>query len=311
MSDTNSDRSSAVRTVVILGAAGYLGGALCQFFRALPRHRVVAVSRGQLSHSFFDEHLTADVFADDWAGRVATETPVVLINCAFDFKGIESGSRAGKFEKFERNRREPRAIALGEADQHLSMSAFPGCRTDYGWEKMLVETLFNRLAGSTSGRPDRVVAPPRRRLPKPDRDCHRIEDRAYPDGTRQWILFLRPRGRGAGIYVLMGMKLNKPHTLSFCYRERLELREILQSIERRRNVRSLKVPVPWKIAYRMLRVKETLIGRFEGARRQRARFCASNPRAAGRGFFAGRLRSLRRSGEFARHRNPIRQWFYS
>jgi uncharacterized protein YbjT (DUF2867 family) len=72
MNDTNSDRSSAVRTVVILGAAGYLGGALCQFFRALPRHRVVAVSRGQLNHSFFDEHLTADVFADDWAGRVAT-----------------------------------------------------------------------------------------------------------------------------------------------------------------------------------------------------------------------------------------------
>ena len=97
----SSDRSHAARTVVILGAAGYLGSALCRFFHALPDYYVVAISRRKPAHCFFDRHIAADVFAQDWSAKVSVGAPVVLINCAFDFKGIESGSEAGKFAIFD------------------------------------------------------------------------------------------------------------------------------------------------------------------------------------------------------------------
>ena len=64
------------------------------------------------------------------------------------------------------------------------------------------------------------------------------------------------------------MKIEKPHTLSFCYRNRIKLGEVLRSIEERNHRRSIKVPVPWRVAYLMLLVKEALDRSIEGSRRR-------------------------------------------
>ena len=310
MNDTSSEGPGAVRTVVVLGAGGYLGSVLCQFFHALPGYRVVAVSRGQLSHSFFHRHVTADVFADDWAGQVTTEVPIVLINCAFDFKGIESRSLPGKFANFERNI----AVVAGSPSARLinisSMSAFPGCRTDYGWEKMLVEAQFNRLGG-VNIRPGLIAS-----WRRPGAAFQNLI--AIATGSTI-VPVLAARGSGfyccdleavvLGIHLLAGMRLTKPHTLSFCYRERIKLGGVLRLIESRHGARSIKVPVPWQIAYAMLRVKEALIGKSKVRADSVLDFAYPNPQPAGRGYFAaiiarfrGDLKNLRgakaTSGDF-------------
>ena len=287
MNESSSERPGAVRTVVILGAGGYLGSALCRFFHALPRHVVVAVSRGQLSHSFFDRHVTADVFADDWAGQVTGDLPIVLINCAFDFKGIDSRSRPDKFLKFERNIEAIAGAPSARLINISSMSAFPGCRTDYGREKMLVETQFNRLGG-VNIRPALIAS-----WRRPGAAFQNLI--AIAAGSKI-VPILAARGSGfyfcdldavvLGIYLLAGMRLNKPHTLSFCYRDRIKLRDVLHLIESRHRARSVKVPVPWQIAYAMLRVKEALIGRSKVRADSVLDFAYPNPRPAGRGYFA-------------------------
>ena len=287
MNETSSEGPRAVRMVVVLGAGGYLGSVLCQFFHALPGHRVVAVSRGKLNHSFFHRHVTADVFADDWAGQVTTDVPVVLINCAFDFKGIESRSPAGKFADFERNI----AAVAGTPSARLinisTMSAFPGCRTDYGWEKMLVEAQFNRLGG-VNIRPGLIVS-----WRRPGAAFQNLI--AIATGSKI-VPVLAARGSGfyccdldavvLGIHLLAGMRLNKPHTLSFCYRERIKLGSLLRLIEGRHGVRSIQVPVPWRIAYVILLVKEALIGRSKVRADSVRDFSWPNPRPDGRGYFA-------------------------
>lgn len=287
MNDDSSSRPGTVRTVVILGAGGYLGGALCQFFHALPSHRVVAVSRGKLNHPFFDKHVMADVFADDWAGQVTSEFPIVLINCAFDFKGIESRSGAGKFASFERNIARLAAAPAARLINISTMSAFPACRTDYGREKMLIESQFNRLGG-VNIRPGLIVS-----WRRPGAAFQNLIGIAT--GSKI-VPILAARGSGfytcdleavvLGIYLAAGMKLNKPHTLSFCYRERIKLGDVLRRIEARRGVRSLKVPVPWQVAYVMLLVKERLIGRSKVRADSILDFAHPNPQAFGRTMFA-------------------------
>jgi nucleoside-diphosphate-sugar epimerase len=287
MNEASSEGSDTVRTVVVLGAGGYLGSVLCQFFHALPRHRVVAVSRGKLNHSFFHRHVTADVFADDWAAQVITDPPVVLINCAFDFKGIESRSRPDKFASFERNIGAVAASASARLINISSMSAFEGCRTDYGREKMLVEAQFNRFGG-VNIRPGLIAS-----WRRPGAAFQNLI--AIATGSKI-VPVLAARGSGfyccdleavvLGIYALAGMKLNKPHTLSFCYRERIKLGSVLRLIESRHGARSIKVPVPWQIAFAMLRLKEALIGRSKVRADSVLDFAYPNPRPAGRGYFA-------------------------
>src|SRR5579862_4022872 len=100
MTDRGWDLSTPSRTVVILGAGGYLGATLCEFFHGLSGNRVLAVSRGELRHRSFATHILADIFADDWSKQITAGEPAVLINCAFDFKAVGNAEGRVKFGVF-------------------------------------------------------------------------------------------------------------------------------------------------------------------------------------------------------------------
>jgi nucleoside-diphosphate-sugar epimerase len=294
MSDLISGEATPIRTIVILGAGGYLGGALCRFFHALRSHRVIAVSRGEMQHRAFDMHVMADVFVDNWSSRIAAQGHVVLINCAFDFKAIGAGNE-GKFAAFGRN---IEALARSYATRLINistMSAYAGCRTDYGREKLWVEGLFAKLGGINI-RPGLIAS-------------WRFPGAAFQNlisittGSKI-IPVLVARGSGfyfcdleavvLGVYLLTIVHLNKPHTLSFCYRERLSLRATLQVIERRHHLRRVKVPVPWRFVYLALLVKEALIGKSKVRADSVLDFAHPVATPIGRSMFArmvGRFRS--------------------
>jgi nucleoside-diphosphate-sugar epimerase len=275
------------RNVVILGAGGYLGRALCDFFHALPSCRVIAVSRRPPGHSAFHRHVAADVFADDWWLRIGATGPTVLIHCAFDFAAIEGGDVAGKYAAFARNI-EAAARAPDVTLIHVSsMSAYRGCHTDYGREKLWVEDLFTRLGG-TNVRPGLIASWRRPGAAFENLIRHATGSRIVP--------LLSARGSGfyycdletvvLGIYLLTRLRSRRPHTVSFCYRHRLTLRASLDLIDQRRGSNAIKVPVPWQVIYPVLLLKERLIGKSKVRADSVLDFAYPNPRPLARAVFA-------------------------
>jgi nucleoside-diphosphate-sugar epimerase len=250
-----------IRTVVITGAGGYLGSALCRFFHTMPACRVVAVSRSEPGHRHYDSHVLADVFAQDWAAQVASG-PVTLINCAFDFAAVGTAEPAQRYAVFARNLALLCQAPATRLINVSTMSAFPGCRTDYGREKLFIEELF-RERGGTSVRPGLIVSwrRPGAAFLSLIETVRRAKLVPLLTARRSGFYIADLEAVILGIYLLTQLRLNKPHTLSFCYRERLGLRELLRRIEGRLSLSRLHVPLPWRIAYLLVLAKERLIGR--------------------------------------------------
>jgi nucleoside-diphosphate-sugar epimerase len=252
--------AETIRTVVITGAGGYLGSALCRFFHGMPRYRVLAVSRSQPSHRHYDSHVLADVCAQDWAAQVISG-PVILINCAFDFAAVGKADPAQKYAVFARNlallSQDPRTQLINVS----TMSAFPGCRTDYGREKLFIEQLF-RERGGTSVRPGLIVSwrRPGAAFLSLIETVRRTTLVPLLTARRSGFYIADLDAVILGIYLLTQLRLNKPHTLSFCYRERLGLRAVLRRIEGRLGFSRLHIPLPWPIAYVLVLAKERLTG---------------------------------------------------
>jgi nucleoside-diphosphate-sugar epimerase len=262
MSADVSHAATQPRQIVILGAGGYLGSSLCYVFHALGQDRVVAVSRRTPNHRHFASYLVADVFAEDWAQHIADDLPLLLINCAFDFGAVSVERLERKYAVLERNL----SALAGRGGARLinisTASAYRGCRTDYGQEKLYVEDIFSKYGG-LSVRPGLVVS-----WRRPGAGFLKLIDTVR--GSKL-IPLLVARNSGfptcdleaflLGVVVLASMRINKPHTLTFCYGTRLKLATALQMIERRQGVSRLKFPVPWLFAYVALRMKEALIGK--------------------------------------------------
>ena len=262
MNADTSAQPQSPRRIIILGAGGYLGAALCEFFHANPAYSVTAVSRHAPGHRFFSEHIVADVFSDSWAARVSSPPPFALINCAFDFAAVGEGDVAAKYVGLASNLQSMKTAGPIRLINISSASAYPGCRTDYGREKLYVETLFERLGG-ISVRPGLIAS-----WRRPGTAMLRLIDI-----TRNSKFFPLLVARGAGFYmcdleavllglfILLNIRLNKSHTLSFCYRKRLTLGQIERLIEKRYRIRRPRIPVPWLAAYVPLMIKEKLVGK--------------------------------------------------
>jgi nucleoside-diphosphate-sugar epimerase len=282
-----------IRTVVITGAGGYLGSALCRFFHGMSAFRVVAVFRGKPSHQHCSSHVLADVFTQDWAAQVATG-PVTLINCAFDFAAVGKAEPAERYAVFARNLAllgdQPRTRLINVS----TMSAYPGCRTDYGREKLFIEGLFQERGG-ISVRPGLIVS-----WRRPGTAFLSLIDTVR---RMTFVPLLTARRSGfyiadleavmLGIYLLTQLRLNKPHTLSFCYRERLGLRELLRRIEGRLGVTRIHIPLPWPIAYVLVLGRERLTGVAKVRADSVLDFAYPAPSAFRRGFFARLVRGHR------------------
>jgi nucleoside-diphosphate-sugar epimerase len=294
MADEPRQDSGSIRTVIILGAAGYLGGALCRFFHGLPGHRVIAVARNAPAHGDFEDCIVADVFADEWAARVMTSGALVLINCAFDFKVIGAGDATNRFAGFARNL----AALAGSPSTRLvnisTMSAYAGCRTDYGREKLVVENIFSKLGGS-SVRPGLIGSWRRPGAAFANLIAIVAQSKVIPvlaaPGSGFYLCDLE--AVVLGIYLLAGMTLNKPHVVSFCYRDRPKLGALLRSIEQRIGVRRIKLPLPWRFAYGLLLVKERLIGKSKVRADSVLDFAYPNPNPLRRDAFARIIASFR------------------
>jgi nucleoside-diphosphate-sugar epimerase len=248
--------------VVILGAGGYLGSNLCRFFHAMPGYRVTAVSRRPLDHRSFNDNVVADVFTQHWSRYIPGDKPLVLINCAFDFSTVQKTDHAARYAVLERN-----IAALCQADairliNISTMSAFPGCRTAYGREKLYLEALFAKYGG-TNIRPGLIMSwhSPGAAFLNLVNTVRSRQVIPIPSAANSGFFLCDLEVVVLGIYFLSRMKLNKPHLVSFCYGERLKLVRLLRMIEARYGVSRLKVSVPWQIPYLLLRVIETFFGK--------------------------------------------------
>jgi len=288
MSLTQSDQTGPVRTVVILGAGGYLGSALCRFFYGLPRYNVTALFHGAPDHRFFDRHLIADAFTGNWVEQVMSPAPFALINCAFDFAGVGEADPAAKYAAFDRSLAALRECGIGKLINISSMSAFFGCRTDYGREKLFVESLFAKYNG-VNVRPGLIAS-----WRRPGAAMLRLID--ITRGA-SFVPILQARNSGfylcdlealvLGLFLLLDLRIGKPHTLSFCYRNRLPLDKIVQLIETRYAIARPTIPVPWPAAYLLLRVKEAFLGKSKIRADSILDFAYPATSASGRQAFAG------------------------
>lgn len=256
------NETAAQRRIVILGANGYLGSSLCRFLHGLRGYSVTAVFRGRPGHQFFHDCLVADAFKSHWAEQLAMPAPFALINCAFEFAGIGEGELSAKYAILERNLTKLRALGTEKLINISTTSAYPGCRTDYGREKLFVEALFNKYEG-LNVRPGMIAS-----WRNPGAAMRRLIELTR---SAKFVPLLLARDSGfyfcdleavvLGLFLLLGLRLNKPHTLSFCYRDRIKLGSIVRLIERRYGISRPKLPVPWAAPYMLLRIKEALFGK--------------------------------------------------
>jgi nucleoside-diphosphate-sugar epimerase len=248
--------------IVILGAGGYLGSNLCRFFHAIPGYRVIAVSRRPLDHRWFDDHIVADVFAQRWSSDIPGDKPIVLINCAFDFRTVQKTDHAARYAVLEHN---IAALCQAHATRLINistMSAFPRCRTAYGREKLYLEALFAKYGG-TNVRPGLIMSwhSPGAAFLNLVNIVQSRQVIPIPSAVNSGFFLCDLEAVVLGIYFLSRMKLNKPHLVSFCYGKRLKLVPLLSMIGGRYGVSRLKISVPWQIPYLLLRVIETFFGR--------------------------------------------------
>lgn len=289
-------------SVVILGAGGYLGSALCAFFHALPGHTVIAVARRPPNHARYGRYVRADVFTDDWAPQIVPAGPLILINCAFDFTAVASGGFAEKYARLEHN-----IAALAQQDgtrliNVSTMSAYRGCVSDYGREKLFVEELFARYRG-LSVRPGLIVS-----WGSPGTAFLNLISTVR--GAKLVPLLSAPNSGFyicdldavvLGIFGLTAAAPKRAHTLSFCYRQRLKLREVLRIIEGQLGVNRILVPLPWRVAYLLLRAKESVLGVSKVRADSVRDFATPNPLPAARGYFARLVARVRADLESPSH----------
>jgi nucleoside-diphosphate-sugar epimerase len=311
MADEPQQKSTLRRTVVILGASGYLGGVLCRFFHGLSGERVIAVARSEPRHRAFDESIIADVFADDWVTRIKPSRSLLLINCAFDFKSVGSGDAKEKFASFARNLAALSRTGAAGLINISTMSAYAGCRTEYGREKLMVEEIFAGLGG-VNIRPGLIVS-------------WQFPGAAFANLIEivehaKVVPILVAAGSGfyvceleavvLGVYLLAGMNLRKSHTISFCFHQRRKLGDLLRAIESRGGVRRIKLPLPWRVAYGLLLVKESLVGKSKVRADSVLDFAYPNPAPKRREAYARMIAAFRVRLEALGGASPSTDNFY-
>lgn len=254
--------SSASCVLIVLGAGGYLGGEIASRFYGRPGFHVIGVFRTPPRRPSCDEVVVRDAFAHDLRDLVAAHGRVVLINAAFDFGDLHRGFTAAHYASLETALHQIASRPGGTCINISSMSAFGGCRSDYGRAKLQVEALFARHRG-INVRPGLVVS-----WQRPGSAFLRLLDIARSSPI---VPVLTAGNDGfficdldlliAGIETLIGMRVNKSHTLSFCYTRRIRLAALLRLIAARLRRRLILIPVPWRLAYWMILAKEQMTGK--------------------------------------------------
>jgi nucleoside-diphosphate-sugar epimerase len=248
-------------TLIVLGAGGYLGREITRHFHGRRGFRVVGVFRRRPFTAPCDEIVVRDAFASDLRDLVPDQGRVILLNAAFGFGKVGKGKLDEKHPFLEAAVLAVMKTPSGTCINISSMSAFPNCSSAYGEEKLFVEKLFSRHRGINI-RPGLVVS-----WERPGAAFQRLLDIV---GKHRVVPVLTAAGDGfficdldlliLGIEKIVGMSLKKSHTISFCYARRIRLVDLLRMIGSRLTRRPILVPVPWRMAYWMVLMKERIAG---------------------------------------------------
>jgi len=246
----------------VLGAGGYLGGEIVRFFYGRPGFRVVGVCRQATAQPACDEVVLRDAFVGDLRDLLTAKERIVLINAAFDFATVGRGAAEVKYRSLESALREivsrPGCVSINIS----SMSAFSGCRSEYGREKLFVESLFARYRG-INVRPGLIVS-----WQRPGSAFLQLLDI-----IRQFPVVPVMSAVNAGFFVcdldilltgierIIGMALHKSHTVSFCYATRIRLADLFRIIQVRLQKTRILIPIPWRLVYWLVVTKERVVGR--------------------------------------------------
>ena len=284
-------------TLLILGAGGYVGREVARYFHRRPGWRVIGVFHRPPSHAWCDESAVRDICAQDLTDLIPAVGRVVLLNAAFDFSAVGRVDPQRRYRFVEAVARDLMERPGCTCINISSMAAFAGCRSDYGREKLFVEDLFSQYRG-VNVRPGLIASWDR----PGSAFLHLVR---IVQGSLV-VPYLTAKGEGffmcdldtmiAGIDAIIGMKLNKPHTVSFCYFNRMRLKDVLRAIQTRLGIPRLLVPVPWRLGYCIIAAKECVFGRGKVRADSILEFAFSATSATRRHLFARIVKQWRSDG---------------
>lgn len=249
-------------TLIILGAGGYLGSEVAGYFHRRPGWHIVGVFHRPPLHESCDHAVVRDIFTQEMTDLIPTEGRTILINAAYAFQSVGQGAPESRYQRLEQFvqviMQRPSALCINIS----SMSAFANCRSDYGREKLFVEQMFARHRG-INVRPGLVVSwqRPGSAFLHLIRMVRRTLVVPYLIGSNDGLFVCDLDAFLEGVDRLVGMRLNKSHTISFCYPARVRLLDVMRAIRHRFSLHRLLVPVPWQLASAVLFLKERFLGK--------------------------------------------------
>lgn len=240
--------------VAITGASGYVGSSIANGFRA-HGHEVLALSRRRCAEPWFPYSLEDDPRHLPWEGVNA------LVHAAYDFTG-----RSRK-EILETNVR-PSVDLMQAAKQAnvgrlifiSSMSAFEGCRSNYGKAKFMIEKealqlgavvirpglVWGTQSGGVMGALEKLVT----RYPV-------VPFLTGQGGLKQYLVHEADLAEAvASVAEILSQGAGSVHHMA--HPSPVSLLAILKTLAKRSNQSRLYVPTPWQLAMAGLKFMEAL-----------------------------------------------------
>jgi nucleoside-diphosphate-sugar epimerase len=220
--------------IAITGSTGFVGSCVAAQFAAAG-HQITRLSRDSF---LLERGLTTPLAGFD-----------AMIHAAYDFTSRDDRNVAGSVRLFEQ------AKAAGV--EHLifisSLSAFPGCLSQYGAGKLAVERELERIGGK-SVRLGFVCDDSGRGLSGALKRLATLPIVPLPDGGAQNLYLIRAAELGSALSGIL--RLPERATVALAHPAPLTFAEMMRGFARKQNHRPLFVPVPWRVLWAPLRLAE-------------------------------------------------------
>ena len=245
------------KIIAILGSNGYIGSSLCQFLSL--NYKIIGISKSNSNKDYYDEFFLINIYIDDWYTLIINKKIDFIINCAFDFHDKNTDFNL-KYIKFFENLNLISKYSNCKFINISSTSSFEAAKSLYGKEKLYIEKLFTKF-NSINVRVGLVCS-------------YNSPGSAFKKLINSNIFCFYPiiKCKDSSFFVcdiidlmecisyLLLIKINKSHTISFCYRNKLSLSDIKKQIEIYKNKQLYSIYINWRVLYLVLFIKESLFG---------------------------------------------------
>jgi len=245
------------KIIAILGSNGYIGSSLCKFLSL--NYKIIGISKNNTNNDFCDEFFLINIYIDYWYTLIINKRIDFIINCAFDFHDQNTDLNL-KYKIFFENLNLISKYTNCKFINISSTSSFETAKSIYGKEKLYIEKIFTKF-NSINVRVGLVCScyspgSAFKKLINSDIFCYypiiKCKD---PSFFVCDIIDLMEC-----ISYLLLIKINKSHTITFCYRNKFLLSDIKKQVEIYKNKQLYSVYINWKILYLLLIIKEFLFG---------------------------------------------------